>query len=287
MRTVGIYYAYWTHEWDVDFIPFIKKVKELGFDQLELNCGTLVGMSSASLRELKALADEHELLLSYGIGLQKQYDVSSLDEKVRQNGLTFMKKILDAVATMGGGMIGGTIHSYWPGTMPEGLSSKQPIWDQSIRSLHELAPYAQEREIFLNVEVLNRFEQFLVNDSHEAVRFVKEVNHPSVNILLDTFHMNIEEDSFGDAIRRVGPYLKAFHLGEANRKLPGTGRMPWQEIKQALDDIDFTGPLVMEPFVMQGGQVGRDIGVWRDVIKDPDLDALAAASASFVKKNLV
>lgn len=286
MRRVGIYYAFWTHEWDVDFVPFIKKAKALGFDQLELNGGTVVTMDPQKQRDLKRMADDEGLVLSYGIGLKKEFDVSSLDEQVRANGIDFMRRMVDAVANMGGGMIGGTIHGYWPATMPEGLDSKQPIWDKSVESMRVLAPYAGERNVLLNVEVLNRFEQFIINDSHEALAYVKAVDHPACRILLDTFHMNIEEDSFGDAIRRIGPYLAAFHLGETNRKMPGTGRMPWQEIKQALDDIGFDGPMVMEPFVMQGGQVGRDIGVWRDIVKDPDLDAMAAASAAWVKANL-
>ncbi len=286
MRKIGIYYAFWTHEWDVDFIPYIKKVGPLGFDQLELNAGTLVEMGAKEQHELKKMADDEGLTLSYGIGLQKTYDVSSVDETVRQKGLDFMRRVIDSVANMGGGMIGGTTYSYWPATMPKELDSKQPIWDQSVKSMRELAPYAGERNVLLNVEVLNRFEQFLINDSHEALLYMQAVNHPACRVLLDTFHMNIEEDSFGDAIRRVGPYLAALHLGETNRKLPGTGRMPWGEIKQALDDIKFEGPLVMEPFVMQGGQVGRDIGVWRDLIEEPDLDTLAADAATFVRENL-
>ena len=286
MRKVGIYYAFWTHEWDVDFVPFIRKVKKLGFDQLELNGGTVATMSSAEQRSLKQMADEEELILSYGIGLQKQYDVSSLDDQVRSNGVDFMKRMIDSVANMGGGMIGGTVHSYWPGVMPPDLTTKQPIWDRSLESMSILAPYAAERGVHLNVEVLNRFEQFLINDSHEALAYMQQLNQPAVGILLDTFHMNIEEDSFGDAIRRVGSYLSAFHLGEANRKMPGTGRMPWAEIKEALDAIGFDGPMVMEPFVMPGGQIGRDIGVWRDMVKDPDLDAMASTSAAWVRKHL-
>ncbi len=286
MRKVGIYYAFWTHEWDVDFVPFIRKVKYLGFDQLELNGGTIVSMPETQQKELKKMADDEGLLLSYGIGLQKQYDVSSLDDAVRAKGLDFMKRMIDSVAVMGGGMIGGTVHSYWPGVMPGELETKQPIWDRSVETMKILAPYAGERGVLLNVEVLNRFEQFLINDSHEAVAFMEDVDHPSCRILLDTFHMNIEEDSFRDAILRVGKYLAAFHLGEPNRKMPGTGRMPWDEIKEALDEIGFDGPMVMEPFVMPGGQVGRDIGVWREMVVDPDLDAMAAASAAWVKKNL-
>jgi D-psicose/D-tagatose/L-ribulose 3-epimerase len=287
MRKVGIYYAFWTHEWDVEFTPFVKKVADLGFDQLELNGGTIVNYSSSKRKELKDLADEHGISLSYGIGLQKQYDVSSLDKNVREKGLDFMKQMIDAVSSMGGGMIGGTVHSYWPGQMPLDLDSKKPIWDKSVESMKILAPYAYERGVTLNVEVLNRFEQFLINDSKEALAYVKEVDSKGCNILLDTFHMNIEEDSFAGAIHTIGPYLGAFHLGETNRKMPGTGRIPWGEIKEALDAIHFDGPLVMEPFLMQGGQVGRDIGIWRDVVEHPDLDMLARDAALFVKNNLV
>lgn len=286
MRNVGIYYAFWTHEWDVDFEPFIPKARKLGFDQLELNGGTLVGESSETRKKLKAMADAEGVALSYGIGLPKPKDASSLDENVRRSGVDYMKRMIDAVAEMGGGMIGGTVHSYWPGTMPEGMEEKRPIWEQSIKSMKELAPYAYDRGVTLNVEVLNRFEQFLINDSHEAVAYVSEVDHPGCKVLLDTFHMNIEEDSIGDSIRRVGAHLSALHLGEPNRKPPGTGRMPWDEIKKALDDIGFDGPLVMEPFLMPGGTVGRNVGVWREIMKDPDLDALAAEAARFVKENL-
>ncbi len=287
MRNVGIYYAFWTHEWDVDFLPFIKKVPTLGFDQLELNGGTIVTYSSSKLRELKDAAEQENLTLSYGIGLQQQYDVSSLDKSVRERGLDFMRRMIDSVAELGGGMIGGTVYSYWPAQMPTHLSSKQPIWDASIESMKILAPYAHERDVQLNVEVLNRFEQFLINDSKEALAFVEEVNHPGCKVLLDTFHMNIEEDSFAEAIKRVNQYLGELHLGETNRKMPGTGRIPWLEIKEALDEINFDGPLVMEPFLMRGGTVGRDIGIWRDIVEEPDLDQLAKDSAAFVRKTLV
>lgn len=286
MRKVRIYYAFWTQEWDVDFIPFAKKVKALGFDILEVNGVTVAAMDSIKRRRLRNEAQDRGIELSYGIGLQKQYDVSSFDETVRRKGVSFLKEMITAVHKMDGGMIGGTVHSYWPGVLPTELDSKEPIWNQSIKSMRELAPLAEELSVTLNVEVINRFEQFLINDCAEALTYVHEINSPACRILLDTFHMNIEKDFLGDAIRKVGKYLSALHLGETNRKPPGMGRMPWKEIKQALDDIGFDGPLVMEPFVMRGGQVGRDIGVWREMISNPDLDALAATSAEFMERNL-
>ncbi|MDR1803129.1 MAG: sugar phosphate isomerase/epimerase [Treponema sp.] len=285
-RPVGIYYAYWTHDWDVDFLPFVDKVKALGFDQLELHAAVLESKDSSYRLKIRERADKAGIALSYGMGLEKDFDLSSRDEQVRQRGVAYMKRIIQAVGEMGGGMIGGSVHSYWPAVFPEGAESKAPMLKQSLKSMAELAPFAGEHGVILNVEVINRFEQFLINTCDEALAYVEEINHPSCNILLDTFHMNIEEDSIGGAIRKAGKRLAALHLGEPNRKPPGMGRMPWAEIKEPLDAIGFTGPLVMEPFLTQGGPVGRSIGVWRDIVKNPDLDALAEKAAAFVKANL-
>ena len=88
------------------------------------------------------------------------------------------------------------------------------------------------------------------------------------------------------AIRLAGPDLCHLHLGEQNRQVPGKGSLPWSEIGQALRDIHYDKVAVMEPFVMAGGTVGREIKVWRDVIDDTSearLDMDAKRSVSFVR----
>jgi D-psicose/D-tagatose/L-ribulose 3-epimerase len=96
--------------------------------------------------------------------------------------------------------------------------------------------------------------------------------------------MNIEEDSFGQAIRAAGPLLGHFHTGEANRRVPGTGRLPWHEIGAALREIAYDGAVVMEPFVKMGGSVGRDIKVFRDLSDGADeakMDEMARQGLEF------
>jgi len=286
MRKIGIYYAFWTREWDADFFPFIEKIKNLGFDQLEINGGTFAVMSPPARKRLGDEAKRCNITISYGIGLTADHDVSSLDEEVRRNGIQFMRSMIEAVGKSGGGMIGGTVHSAWPRTLPKDATDKRPYLDQSKKSMREMVRVAEDNNVILNVEVINRFEQYLLNTCDEALSYVKDINSPSCRILLDTFHMNIEEDSIGGAIRKAGRYLSALHLGETNRKPPGLGRMPWEEIRSALDAIGFDGPLVMEPFIAKGGQVGRDVAVWRDLIPNPDYDKLAHDAASFVRKVL-
>jgi len=285
-RKVGIFYAFWTHEWDADFLPYVSKVRGLGFDQLEVGGAGIAKLSPAGRRELASAARDADLALSYGIGLPTNLDVSAVDEGVRQTGVRYMRGLIDAIGEMGGGTLCGTVHSCWPATLPKGFDDKRPFRDQSLRSMRELVKVAEDRGVVLLVEVINRFEQFLVNTAAEAVAYVDEVASPACAILLDTFHLNIEEDSIGGAIRLAGPRLRQLHLGETNRKPPGLGRMPWGEVRAALDDIRFQGSLVMEPFVMPGGQVARDIGVWRPIIDNPDLDQLAGDALRFVRANL-
>jgi len=191
MRTIGIYYAFWTRDWDVDFFPFIEKVKSLGFDQLEINGGTFAEMSVAARQRLVDEAKRCGIVLSYGIGLTANHDVSSLDESIRLSGVRFMRRMIEAVGKAGGGMIGGTVHSAWPSTLPKGATDKRPYLEQSKKSMRELAKVAEDNRVVLNVEVINRFEQYLLNTCEEALAYVEDIQSPACRILLDTFHMNI------------------------------------------------------------------------------------------------
>jgi D-psicose/D-tagatose/L-ribulose 3-epimerase len=138
------------------------------------------------------------------------------------------------------------------------------------------------------MEALNRFEGYLLNTAAEALAYVKAVGRDNVKVMLDTFHMNIEEESLAAAIRSAGSYLGHFHIGEPNRLPPREGsRMDWNGIAKALGDIGYQGTVVMEPFVLMGGQVGKDIKVWRDISNgagEQELDEEARKSVAFIRK---
>jgi D-psicose/D-tagatose/L-ribulose 3-epimerase len=152
--------------------------------------------------------------------------------------------------------------------------------------MREAIRTAEDLGLTYHVEVVNRFEQFLLNTTEEAVGYVNEVGSPNLRILLDTYHMNIEEDSFEGAIRGAGPLLGHFHIGESNRKPPGRGRLPWREIGAALKEIRFAGWVVMEPFLVPGGEVGRDIRVNREMMPGADLDEEARRACAFTREIL-
>jgi D-psicose/D-tagatose/L-ribulose 3-epimerase len=283
MNKIGIYYAYWTHDWDADFHPFIDKVADLGFDVLEVNAGTIASMTSEERSALKSHADERNITLSYCIGLPQKYDIASEVKSVRENGISYLRKMAGAMGEMGGGNLGGIIYSYWPGSMPAGETDKRPYVERSVASMKEAIKAAEDNHVFFNMEVVNRFEQFILNTCAEAVAYVDAVGSPNAKVMLDTFHMNIEEDFPGEAILKAGDRLGHFHIGENNRMPPGYGHIPWTEIGAALRKIEYQGYVVMEPFLMPGGEVGRDIKVFRDLSVGLDLDEEARKALLFTR----
>ncbi len=286
MNKVGIYYAYWTHEWDADFHVYVDKAADLGFDVLEVHAGAIAGLSTPMRKRLKGHAAARGIELSYCIGLTADCDVAAEDPEIRRNGVRFLEEMARAIGDMGGGRLSGILYGAWPALMPEGVSDKRPFLDRSIASVKEAIKVAEDQNVVFNFEVVNRFEQYLINTAEEAVAYVQQVDSPNAKILLDTFHMNIEEDTISAAVATAGSYLGHVHLGENNRKTPGYGHIPWKELARALKKVDYQGWLVMEPFLSPGGQVGRDIRVWREVGKGMDLDTEAAKAVRFVRARL-
>lgn len=222
--------------------------------------------------EIKSAAEESGIELTYSLGLDKKYDISSCDENIRLGGIKYLSDIMEKVSYMGGKIISGVSYAGWG--VPQGEFEREKLLENSILSMKELVKKAEEYGIIYAVEAVNRFESAVLNTAEQAVDYVKRVDSKNMGVLLDTYHMNIEENNIGDAIRCAGEFLVGFHTGENNRTAPGRGHLDWDEIFGALADINYTGRIVSEPFVMAGGQVGRDIYVWRNLVADTSEQAI-------------
>ena len=263
----GIYYAYWEKEWGGNFLPYIKKCAELGFDALEVACGAFHLSDDQTFRELNAMAQYYGMKLTGGYGPRPEHNLASTDETMVKNAFAFYSDIFRKMELAGIDRIGGALYSYWPVDFSKKFD-KHADTERSIKRMSQLADIASNHGITLCMETLNRFEGYMLNDHNECIKYVKAVNKPNVKVMLDTFHMNIEETSISAAIRTAGNLLGHFHTGECNRMVPGQGRMPWREIAEALHEIQYDGSVVMEPFVRRGGQIEKDIHIWRNMKTD-------------------
>ncbi|QTL97727.1 TIM barrel protein [Iocasia frigidifontis] len=287
----GTLYAYWNTEWDCDYAIYAeiaKKVAEIGFDVLEISADHIYRMPESELQKLNDLAEEYGLILTANSGPSKEYDLASSDPVVRKQGIEYFKTILKKMEIINSKILIGAIYSYWPSDFLE--TDKEAAWERSIDCLKEISKTAEELEIEISLEVLNRNETYILTDCKEAIEYCNKVGSKNVKILLDTYHMNIEEDNIPDAIKMAGDLLGHLHVGECNRKLPGMNNsIDWDGIGEALKDINYDKAVVMEPFLLKGGSVGEDIRVWRDLSDNADqatMDKYITDSLRFLKKTL-
>lgn len=271
MNKIGIFVNFWENSWNVELCKYIKKAAIIGYDVLEFQAQALLDKSDEELNVLKKVAEDQGVELTYSLGLDAAYDISSPDERVREAGLRYLAEIIRRIGKMGGRLLSGVGYAGW-GVPSDG--DKHSRFVHSVNSMKRLAELAADYGIDYGIEAVNRFEGILINTAEEARAYVEAVGSSNVGILLDTYHMNIEERDIGDAIRAAGDRLIGFHIGENNRTCPGRGHLNWKEIFGALKEVGYKGRIVAEPFIMTGGEVGRAIYLWRDLISDKSEEAL-------------
>ena len=187
----GIYYAYWEQEWAADYKRYVEKAAKLGFDILEVGAAPLPDYSAQEVKELKKCADDNGIQLTAGYGPAFNHNMGSSDPKIREEALQWYKRLFEVMAGLDIHLIGGALYSYWP--VDFATANKEEDWKHSVEGMQILAPIASQYGINLGMEVLNRFESHILNTSEEGVKFVTEVGMDNVKVMLDTFHMNIEE----------------------------------------------------------------------------------------------
>ena len=291
MSAIGMHYGFWSHNWDeIQYVPLMEKVARLGFDVCEVASSEFCKYSDETLGELKRRADDLGLTFTYSIGLEKEYDLASDDPAVRDNGVRHVTEILKSMPKVGAAILNGVSYAGWQAMPDHGitLEEKRRKEELALDSMRRLMPVAEDCGVYYCCEVVNRFEQYLLNTAREGAAFVKQLESPNAKVLLDTFHMNIEEDDLLQAILETGDLLGHFHVGERNRKPPGsTNSLPWKEMAGALRQIGYQGAVVMEPFVLMGGSIPYDIKVWRDLsggASEAELDRIAGDACAFLKK---
>jgi D-psicose/D-tagatose/L-ribulose 3-epimerase len=199
--------------------------------------------------------------------------------------MNYIRQCIDAAHSLGAPNLVGPIYSavgrVWQQTSAERAKDVELL----VKNLSILAEYAGEREVVLGIEPLNRFETSFINTADQVIEIVEGVSHSSCKIMLDTFHMNIEEKSLGAAIRKTGKFrLAHVHTCENDRGAPGSGNVTWNEVAQALRDINYDGPVVIESFTSKVKTIARAAAIWRSFERSQD--ALAENGLEFLKRLL-
>jgi D-psicose/D-tagatose/L-ribulose 3-epimerase len=235
-------------------------VARMGFDLIEFG---IESTSDLDYRRAAEIAKDNGLAVSVCAAMGPDRDLIHPDEAIRTNGMAYVRHCIDAAKTVGAPHVIGPIYSAVGRTWQQTDDERRQDVDLLVRQLGELAKYAGDRGVWLGVEPLNRFETSFINLASQAIDIVDRVDHPACGILLDTFHMNIEERSIGDAIRAAGKRMRHLHACENDRGAPGSGHVPWDEVAQACRDIGFNGPFVIESFTNKVKSIAKAAAIWR------------------------
>jgi D-psicose/D-tagatose/L-ribulose 3-epimerase len=262
MVRLGVNLMAWSGQVDVSLFP---RIKELGYDGVEL---PLLGPETLDPDAIKrALADAGLAATASGALPPK---ASLLDPARRRRAVNWIDNALACAAACGATVLCG------PFCAPVGeLPGRPPTPDEldsCAAGLRELAKRAEHRGVTLALEVLNRFETYFMNTVDDAVRLLEAVESPAIGVHLDTFHMNVEEKSVPDALRRAGRHLAHVHFSENDRGVLGTGHVDWPGVREALRDLGYLASdrwIVAETFAGGVPEIAAATAIWRPLVPDP------------------
>ncbi len=251
----------------------------MGFDIIEV---AVEDKDIIDWKQLKKIAGEVGLEITVSGAFGANRDISSEDPLVRAEGLQYIKDCLDIANYLESPVFGGPVYSAVGKCRL--ISEEQKLVERNwcIENLIEATKSAEEQGVIIGFEPLNRFESDMVNTAEQALSFIEEVNSPFLKIQLDTFHNNIEEKNIPDTIRRIGKNLCHVQGNESDRGTPGTGNLDWIGIKEALNEINYTGAVVIETFGAPSKDLARAASIWRPLANSAD--ELASEGLAFYKQ---
>jgi D-psicose/D-tagatose/L-ribulose 3-epimerase len=274
----GVHLALWMKTWHDDLAPYIEEAARIGFDSVELS---LLGLSAGEVERLRRTLDETGVEVTCTTGLSAEQDVTSDDPAVRRAGIGYLEEAIRIAARVGSPLLSGVIYAPWGQRRAHGRRER---WNRAVEALRAVALLAEDHGVTLALEPINRYETDLVTTSDQAARMVGEIDHPNVGILLDTYHMNIEEKRLGEALTSAGAHLAHLHVVENDRGVPGSGHIAWPEVAASLRELGYRGRATLEMFVQPDLDVSSDLSVWRPIEVEPS--AAARAGLAFLRERL-
>ena len=251
-------------------------IASLGFDVIELPIETVGQFDVTRAGEL---AREHGLEISICAVIGPGRDLLVAGEA--EEGVRYLRSCIDVAQSLGSPTVAGPFYSAvgrcWRSTPEERARDVAQV----AATLRGLGEYAADRGVMLGVETLNRFETSFLNTTAQAIELIERVDHPSVGLALDVFHLGIEEKHVGDALRAAGRRLVHLQVAENDRGTPGTGSLPWHDVAKALQEIEYTGRVVIETFSDRVEAIARAAAIWRPLA--PDSDTLAREGLAFLR----
>ncbi len=226
-----------------DPVNAIRAAVALGYDAVEIH---VVDAAAFPVEDVLAACKDGSVSISAivtgQIFTRRKRCITSQDAANRNAAMEEVRAYIDLAATLRA--TDGIVIGWVKGNCPE--SGQDAYYDLLAAQLSELSDYAATQGQTILVEVINRYETNVFNTAAQLSDFLRLHKLDAVRIHLDTFHMNIDEVCIADAIRTAGNRLGYMHFADSNRLYPGAGHIDFSAVRQALEEVGYSGTLSIE-----------------------------------------
>lgn len=250
----------WTSPFSSDQGDLLRSISRLGFDSVEL---PIEDPDIVDPEKIRPVLEETGLTPYLCGAFGPGRDLTSPDASVRADTRAYLSRLMDLAEALGIPFIAGPMYAQVGKARQLSPDDRQREWDLAAKELRTVASEAGDRGLKLAIEAINRFETDLVNTTADTIRLIRSIGHPAAKAMIDTFHMTIEESDIGDAIRHAGSDLIHVQVSENHRGVTGTGLTPWQDFRKALDDIAYSGAVVIESFTPDNRDLAGAVCIWK------------------------
>ncbi len=271
----------WTSPFTTETVNLFPKIKSMGYDAVEI---PVEYPEKIDGKVVKVALQENGLHAIVCGAFGASRDLTHDDPAVHQTCFDYITQCLDLCNTWDAEFLAGPMYSAVGKARMVSPEQRKIEWERAVKNIYKVCQLAQQRNLSIALEPLNRFESDLINTAGDVMRLIKDVNHASAKVLLDGFHMAIEEHNLEKAITTVGDKLIHVQVSENYRGTPGTGQTPWQSFKDGLEKINYQGAVSIESFTPEIKELAGAVCIWKNLAESQD--GFASEGIAFLKKLL-
>src|SRR6266542_2168484 len=261
MVRLGINLMAWAGSVGEAELGLLPGIAEMGYDGVEL---PIFAPEAVDARAVRAALERTGLACTVSSAVPR--GASLITPAERLSGSVYLQRVIETAAACGATIVCGPL--YAPVGQLPGRPRTRAEWDCAVGAFRTLADAAARHGVTLALEVLNRFETHFLNTTEDALAFLAAVDHPNVGLHVDTFHMNVEEKSLPEALRRATPRLAHVHAAENDRGIVGSGHVDWVGVRDALSEGNYGGWVVAETFTGTVPEIAAATAIWREIVPD-------------------
>lgn len=270
----------WTSPFTTESIhALFPKIAKMGFDVVE------IAVEDPSLIDIQAVKDalqQYNLTVAICGAFGPTRDLTNEDPAIHRNCFSYIESCLDICVALDTPFFGGPMYAAVGKARMIPADKRKAEWDLAVKNLRIVCEMASARGLQIALEPLNRFESDLINTADDVLKLVTDIDHPAARIMLDGFHMNIEERDIEKAIATAGNKLIHIQVSENYRGTPGTGQTRWDAYRRGLESINYSGIVTIESFTPDNRELAGAVCFWHPMAESQD--SFASEGLAFLKQ---